>query len=217
MSEAKISEAVDRLAQVIREVAGSHSLGAGALAEAILTKIPQLAARQPGAQETVDVEAALAAGDPNWQAQCRPNLRGNERLFFAVRDIAEMRAMLAGEKNPLPGSGLAVVRVNPNAPSVVPYQCAHRLLGDAYQAGENGGGFCDQAEELFVAMTAHAKRNRMAVVYAAPPAQGIDLGQFRYLAQWVKDGCSFLQCDPGKLDRAASELLRAIGNQESGA
>ena len=151
-----------------------------------------LAARQPGAQETVDVEAALAAGDPNWQAQCRPNLRGNERLFFAVRDIAEMRAMLAGEKNPLPGSGLAVVRVNPNAPSVVPYQCAHRLLGDAYQAGEKGGGFCDQAEELFVAMTAHAKRNRLAVVYAAPPAQGIDLGQqrpliARSLAEWHED------------------------------
>lgn len=96
--------------------------------------------------------------------------------------------MLAGEKKPLPGSGLAVVRVNLSAPAVVPYQVAHRLLGDAYQAGTEGVGFCDQAEELFVAMTSQGSRDSMAVVYAAPPAQGVDLGQFRpaveaYLSQ----------------------------------
>jgi len=38
---------VDDLAQVIRQVDGQHSLGAGALAEAILAKLSQLAARQP--------------------------------------------------------------------------------------------------------------------------------------------------------------------------
>lgn len=53
-----------------------------------------------------------------------------------------------------------------------------------------------------------------ALLYAAPPAQGIDLGQFLYLAQWVKDGCCFLQCDPSKLDSAARDLLRAIQAQE---
>lgn len=41
---------VDELAQVIREVDGNHSLGAGALAEAILEKFPTLAA-QPGGSD----------------------------------------------------------------------------------------------------------------------------------------------------------------------
>lgn len=52
-------------------------------------------------------------------------------------------------------------------------------------------------------------------LHAAPPAQAVDLEQFRYLAQWVKDGCNFLQCDPAKLDSSASELLRAINATES--
>ncbi len=140
--------------------------------------VAALSARQPVGQEPVDVEAALADGDPDWQKHCRPNLCGSERLLFAVRDIAEMRAFLAGEKKPLPGSGLAVVRVNPAAPGLVPYQVAHRLLGDAYQAGTQGVGFGDQAEELFDAMTAQNKRDRMSVVYAAPPAQAVDLGRW---------------------------------------
>lgn len=38
---------VDELAQVIREVDGDHSFGSAALAEAILAKLPQFAARQP--------------------------------------------------------------------------------------------------------------------------------------------------------------------------
>lgn len=38
---------VDELAQIIRQVDGQHSLGAGSLAEAILEKLPHLAARQP--------------------------------------------------------------------------------------------------------------------------------------------------------------------------
>lgn len=38
---------VDELAQVIREVDGKNSLGAGALAEAIIAKLPHIAARQP--------------------------------------------------------------------------------------------------------------------------------------------------------------------------
>ncbi|WP_439448678.1 hypothetical protein [Stenotrophomonas sp. ATs4] len=42
---------VDDLAQVIRQVDGNHSLGAGALAEEIIDKLPRLAARQPGGQE----------------------------------------------------------------------------------------------------------------------------------------------------------------------
>jgi hypothetical protein len=42
MGDNKISDAIDRLAQVIREVDGNHSLGAGALAEAIIAKFPHL-------------------------------------------------------------------------------------------------------------------------------------------------------------------------------
>ncbi|MGN7766887.1 hypothetical protein ACTJJM_05225 [Stenotrophomonas sp. 22692] len=38
---------VDDLSQVIRQVDGNHTLGAGSLAEAILAKLPHLAARQP--------------------------------------------------------------------------------------------------------------------------------------------------------------------------
>lgn len=38
---------VDELAQIIRQVDGNHSLGAGALAEAIIAKLPHIAARQP--------------------------------------------------------------------------------------------------------------------------------------------------------------------------
>lgn len=177
-----------------------------------------IAAHQPVGQEPVDIEAALSAGDANWQAHCRPNLSGSERLFFAVRDIAEMRAMLAGEKKPLPGSGLAVVRVNPHAPSVVPYQCAHRLLGDAYQAGTQGTGFCDQAEELFVAMTSQGKRDRMSVVYSAPPAQAVDLGQFREAVKhWRRDLVSDYAGghinDGGTAMAEADRLLALIDSQ----
>lgn len=38
---------VDELAQIIRQVDGNHSLGAAALAEAIIAKLPHIAARQP--------------------------------------------------------------------------------------------------------------------------------------------------------------------------
>lgn len=38
---------VDELAQIIRQVDGNHSIGAGALAEAIIEKLPHIAARQP--------------------------------------------------------------------------------------------------------------------------------------------------------------------------
>ena len=57
--------------------------------------------------------AALDAGDPNWRKQQRPNLTGAEQLWYVIRDIAELRRWLAGEAPPLPGSGLAVVRVGP--------------------------------------------------------------------------------------------------------
>lgn len=44
---------VDGLARIIREVDGAHSLGASALAEAILSRVPSIAARQPVGQEPV--------------------------------------------------------------------------------------------------------------------------------------------------------------------
>lgn len=168
-----------------------------------------------GGGEVVDVEAALTAGDPNWQKHCRPNLDGSERLFFAVRDIAELRAMLAGESKPLPGSGLTVVRTNPDAPATVPYQTAHTLIGEAYQAGTEGVGFGDQAEKLFDAMECHAKRERMAVVCTAPqpPAQGVDLAKLREClaggVQFANDGYD------GHARRKLEEALALIDRQEA--
>lgn len=44
---------VDGLARIIREVDSAHSLGASALAEAILSRVPSIAARQPVGQEPV--------------------------------------------------------------------------------------------------------------------------------------------------------------------
>lgn len=52
---------VDELAQIIRQVDGNHSLGASALAEAIIAKLPHLAARQPvGESVEEDVYCAIA-------------------------------------------------------------------------------------------------------------------------------------------------------------
>ena len=52
---------VDELAQTIRQVDGNNTLGAGSLAEAILAKLPHLAARQPVEQSVEeDVYCAIA-------------------------------------------------------------------------------------------------------------------------------------------------------------
>lgn len=51
---------VDELAQVIRQADGQHSLGAGALAEAILAKLPHLAARQPVGEPVADAGRTAA-------------------------------------------------------------------------------------------------------------------------------------------------------------
>lgn len=78
-------------------------------------------------QEAVDVESALEAGDPNWRAQRRPNLTGSEQLWYAVRDIAELRRFLAGEAPPMQGSGLAVVRTGPG---YRPLPCFDKVAGE---------------------------------------------------------------------------------------
>lgn len=44
---------VNGLAQIIRQVDGNHTLGASALADAILSRAPSIAARQPVGQEPV--------------------------------------------------------------------------------------------------------------------------------------------------------------------
>lgn len=51
---------VDELAQVIRQADGQHSLGAGALAEAILAKLPHLAARHPVGEPVAEAIEQLA-------------------------------------------------------------------------------------------------------------------------------------------------------------
>lgn len=51
--------------------------------------------------------------------------------------------------------------------ALVPYQLAHALLGDAYNAGTQGIGFGDQAERLFDAMM------------VSPRAQALDLDELR--------------------------------------
>lgn len=68
-----ISATVDELAQIIRRVDGNHSLGAGALAEAILANIPQRAVSDDLSQ----LEAkALAATQP-------AGIRGTEEPYLA--------------------------------------------------------------------------------------------------------------------------------------
>lgn len=54
------------------------------------------------------------------------------------------------------------------------------------------------------------------ILLSEQPAQAVDLGHFRYLAEWVKGGCNFLDCDPAKLDRACHDLLTIIDSQAVG-
>ncbi|WP_312680987.1 DUF4406 domain-containing protein [Stenotrophomonas chelatiphaga] len=89
--------------------------------------------------------------------------------------------------------------------------------GERYIDWLTEGGIADLevGDVLMVSDRAITDEDGSGEVYAAPPAQAVDLEQFRYLAQWVKDGCNFLQCDPAKIDSSASELLRAINATES--
>ncbi len=77
---------VDELAQVIRQADGQHSLGAGALAEAILAALPYLAARQPVGQ-------SFQAGVAEWMGQCfLPSLYSNmtERGDRLLEEVLEL-------------------------------------------------------------------------------------------------------------------------------
>lgn len=77
---------VDDLAQVIRQVDGQHSLGAGALAEAIFANLPHLAARQPVGQ-------SFQAGVSEWMDKCfLPSLYSNmtERGDRLLEEVLEL-------------------------------------------------------------------------------------------------------------------------------
>lgn len=54
---------MDDLSQVIRQVDGNHTLGAGSLAEAILEKLPHLASRQPVGEPVDDYDSAFQEAD----------------------------------------------------------------------------------------------------------------------------------------------------------
>lgn len=109
---------VDELAQVIRQADGQNSLGAGALAEAILAKLPHLAVRQP-VGEPITVEAVAAV---------RRNVDGDRYIDWLTE------------------GGIADLEVG----DVL-------MVSDRAITDEDGSG----------------------EVYAAPPAQAVDLGAVR--------------------------------------
>lgn len=143
----------------------------------------------------VDIEAALDAADPDWRNLCRPNLRGSERLFFAIYDIAEYRRMLAGEKPPVPGNGLTVVRTGPSQRQV-PHIDEVLLNGNKPMSLAVALDFADNPRPYHSLMCPADTNGELyralrvlASVYreAAPPAQAVDLEQFRDAVVTARD------------------------------
>lgn len=102
---------VDELAQVIRQVDGNHTLGAGALAEAILEKLPHIAARQPVGEEPVAVSRMVSTapekiflqiGDGDYSDEPFPHPVGEEITWcsdsIVESEVAYVRADLAAPR-----------------------------------------------------------------------------------------------------------------------
>jgi hypothetical protein len=138
--------------------------------------------------------------DTNWQVN---GSGGPDELTLSDLNHAVVR--LRGVRAAIAVGQLGAV---PAGWKLVPELASEEQLRAALDTGVYHDG-----EDAARAVLADEYRTMVA---AAPPAHVIDLGQVRYLAQWVKDGCNFLECDPAKLDNAARDLLRVTERVEAG-
>lgn len=156
-----------------------------------------IAARQPDTDEQYANEQALI---DHLDGLMDDGGQGREKWPPAQAAIAGIIAA----RHPV---GHELVQQN-NAPAVVPYQRAHALLGDAYNAGTQGVGFGDQAEALFDAMM------------AAPPAQAVGLGGIREMLHGWKNSDYPLsyegQCAQRALDACIADLQGWIDSKVVG-
>ena len=104
---------VDELAQIIRQVDGNHSLGAGALAEAIIAKLPHIAARQPVGEPVgfvlYEQQDKLVLFQGSWET--------DERWFWPEREQAQAAADRLHESHSFPKNYWRVTPVSAAPPA----------------------------------------------------------------------------------------------------
>lgn len=190
---------VDELAQVIRQVDGNHTLGAGALAEAILEKLPHIAARQPVGQYEVQTEngplkCSLAVYS-EWQK--------NEEY------IKRLESDLEAARQPVGEEPVAVSRMVSTAPEKIFLQIGDGDYSDEpfpHPVGEEITWCSDSIVESEVAY--------VRADLAAPRAHTVYLSRFRSLARWVANSAGH-GINSGQR-RMGEELLALIDSQAVG-
>lgn len=197
---------VDDMAQIIRQVDGNNSLGAGALAEAILSKLPQLAARQPVEFERAiptrrresAVELLLQLGFV-WN-----NQRWEDRRQPVGDHLAQDRKMVSQPVGEPVTEAWIVVKEHvwdhgdggrPTLAYLWPYEFERRVYptfaaaSDFIKAGDWPLGF-------------------VAMQIQAPPAQVVDLGLIRDLIDYAESG---KVAEPSMVER-----MRAMIDSQAG-